>query len=138
MDSDAIRKTDHRARALFTYKGDALNMDTWRSFADQVLAGDAWAGDCDDLASTILDLLGRDGLPLNRRYRLLIATQGDGWIDHQAACVQDDQGRFLMVGDTFGPAYSPPCISGAIRRYQRMDEWRGDGRPLWRDGAPFC
>lgn len=59
-----VRRWDQAARDGFTYAGDGA-LDTWRSHAADVLNSRPWRGDCDDLVSTVLDLLGRRGVPLD-------------------------------------------------------------------------
>jgi hypothetical protein len=135
MHADQIKATDAAARARFTYRGDGL-FDQWRSHADDVLAGRAWAGDCDDMASTVLDLLGREGLALDRRFRMWVASRGT-MIDHMVACAVDDQGRFWIVGDTFAPAYPAGDMRHSPMQSWRLDERRADGTPNLREGAPF-
>lgn len=132
-----IQQLDLAARRRFTYRRDRADRDEWRSHADQVLAGEYWAGDCDDLASTVLDLAGRDGAPLALRFRLLAdASPPSGRFNHMVAAIQDEAGRFWIVGDTFAPAHTAEGFLHRPFAYHRLDEYR-DGDPLWRDGAPW-
>lgn len=126
---------DQLARAGFRYQGDGL-FDTWRSHADAALAGELWAGDCDDLASTVLDLVTRQGLALDRTYRLLVSSTGAPGFDHMVAAVQAEDGAFLLVGDTFGGAYPAGRMRHLPVKYQRLDEFAA-GENRWRDGAPW-
>src|SRR5689334_393010 len=104
MDADAIRAVDARTRDRFTYLAETV--DNWRSHADAVLEGVSWSGDCDDLASTTLDLLGRQGVAAVDRYRLVVSSAGTKKPDHMVACVRAKDGAFLIVGDTFESAYA--------------------------------
>ena len=123
---------DAMARRRFTYVADPFGRDTWRSHADTVLAGSPWEGDCDDLASTVLDLLGREGFPLDQRFRLLVSTTSGRVIDHMvAAGVQG--GKILILGDTFGPAYDISRMTHRGILFQRMSEAR---EGIWREGVP--
>lgn len=101
----SIENVDKLARERFTYKADPVLKDTWRSHAKQVLAGEAWSGDCDDLASTVLDLLGRNGVALEDRYRLYVASDKSDTVDHMVAAVRANDGDIYVVGDTFAPIY---------------------------------
>lgn len=128
-----IRRWDLAARARYVYQPDAPGTDTWRSHAPDVLAGCAWAGDCDDLASTVLDLCDRAGAQLPEQYRLIVtAPNGEG---HMIAAQVDDAGRIWIIGDTFGsePYPAESCPHKPVR-YQRMSEVADD---TWREGAPW-
>jgi hypothetical protein len=132
----AIRAADARARARFTYRADGPQ-DEWRSHADEVEAGRAWADDCDGLASTVLDLLCRAGCPLDHAFRMAVSSTGSGTADHMIGCVQDDQGDFWIVGDTFHACYAAGACRHQPIEYNRLDEHLPDHESLWRDGAPF-
>lgn len=133
VDADVIA-ADRRARAGFRYQTDGV-FDTWRSHADQVLAGEAWVGDCDDLASTVLDLLTRQGLPLDRAFRLLVASGDAPGFDHLVGAVRTLDG-FVVVGDTFGGAYPAGAMAHRAFAYQCLDAFAA-GEDGWRDGAPW-
>lgn len=105
---NAIRDIDWQMRVLATYKHDAALKDTWRSYATSVLAGKPFAGDCDDWASTVLDMLVRAGAPKDRLYRALVSTDGDV-INHFVGIVELDNGERWTIGDTFGP---PEPVNG--------------------------
>lgn len=136
MNAVDVRAWDQAARAGFTYEGDGV-FDTWRSHAGAVLNGRRWSGDCDDLTSTVLDLLGRRSVPLDQRFRLLVDSSGGGKIDHMVGCVLTADRQFLIVGDTFGQAYGARSMPHRAIEYQRMDEWTPGGDAIWRAGAPW-
>ena len=125
-------EADRLARQNFTYLADPVALDLWRSHADAALDGRPWSGDCDDLASTVLDILGRAGTPLADRYRLFVSTRGLKTPDHMIAAVRD-RGRIWIVGDTFRPCYSIGEMAHRACFYQRMDEV-ADG--VTREGRP--
>lgn len=131
MDVDAVVAADRLARKRFTYKSEPG--DTWRSHADAALSGEAWAGDCDDLASTVLDILGREGLPLEDRFRLVVATEGKK-PNHLIACAFID-GSFQIVGDTFRPAYPAKAMRHRGIFYNRLSETKPEA--IWREGVPW-
>lgn len=133
MEADAIRAVDARARGRFTYL--AETGDNWRSHADAVLKGMSWSGDCDDLASTALDLLGRDGVAAGDRYRLVVSSSGTKKPDHMVACVRADDGAFLIVGDTFKPAYFVAAMRHRGIFYNRLNENLPEA--VWREGVPW-
>ncbi|HKU53924.1 MAG TPA: hypothetical protein VJP60_01055 [Rhizomicrobium sp.] len=133
MDADAIRAVDARARSRFLYRAESI--DNWRSHADAVLKGEAWFGDCDDLASTTLDLLGRDGVAADDRYRLVVSSTGAKKPDHMVACVRADDGAFLIVGDTFKPAYAAAAMRHRGIFYNRLNETQPEA--VWREGVPW-
>ena len=123
---------DALARRRFTYQPDPKERDTWRSHADAALAGSPWSGDCDDLASTVLDLLGRDGFPLQERFRLLVSTRGGRIVDHMVAAALYG-GRIIVIGDTFSGPYPLAEMKHRSILYQRMSEAR---EGIWREGRP--
>lgn len=132
-----IRLWDRAARDGFTYEGDGA-LDTWRSHAADVLNGRRWRGDCDDLVSTVLDLLGRRGVPLDQRFRLLVDSDHSGGVNHMIGAVLTAEGAPLIVGDTYGAAYLCTSLKHRPRQYHRLDEWTEDGQPLWREGLPWA
>lgn len=133
MDAERIRAVDLSARARFVYTPDPADRDTWRSHADDVLAGRVWEDDCDGLASTVLDLLARAGVALPALYRLVVDSSGCGRADHMIACAWDAAGACWIIGDTFGEAYPAKDCRHRPLQYQRMDD-----AITWRDGAPWA
>jgi hypothetical protein len=132
MDAEEVGKIDLQARRRFTYLSETG--DTWRSHADDALVGKAWHADCDDLASTVLDLLGRAGVNLQDRYRLVVASKGKK-PDHMVACVRLGDGCFRIVGDTFGPDYPAAVMKHRGVFYNRLSE--NSPEPIWRKGVPW-
>lgn len=132
-----IEIIDIAARKRWSYAADAAVQESWRSHADHVLRGEAWAGDCDDLASTVLDLLARDGVPPQSMWRVMVDSYGGAKIDHQVGMVQDDAGMFLIVGDTFGPTSPAAASRHRIILAHRLDEYFPDGTAMWREGPPW-
>jgi hypothetical protein len=132
VDADAICRLDAQARAGFTYLADPVGDDRWRSHADEALAGRPWSGDCDDLASTALDLLFRAGASLSNLYRLEVDA-GSGRIDHMIACTWDDAGLAWIVGDTFKAAYPAGQCPHRPVQYQSLD-----ATAVTHQGAPWA
>lgn len=132
-----IDAADGQARGKFTYKPDGAT-DNWRSHADEVLAGTPWEGDCDDLASTVLDLCGRQGVPLEDRYRLLVSSTGGKLPDHMVGCVRGSDGAFRLVGDTFRAAYDVTSMAHKGIVYNRLSENPPHvAETIWREGVPW-
>lgn len=121
MDSNKFIEADTKARAKFTYVSDGV-FDTWRSHTDEALANHDWSGDCDDLASTVLDILTREGLALTDCWRLMVSSRHTGTMDHMIACAIDDKGEFWIIGDTFGAAYHAEKLKHQPIDFQRMDK----------------
>lgn len=105
-----IKKIDLAARQRFTYVADKPGRDQWRSFADSVLTGSPWTGDCDDLTFTTLDLLHRAGHDPAAFLRLMVSTTGTDRVDHMIGAAEDADGQTWIVGDTFGRAYKWPDL----------------------------
>jgi hypothetical protein len=139
MNEADISRIDAAARQGFGYQPDPSDRDEWRSHADDVLAGRTWFGDCDDLASTVLDLAGREGLPLSSRFRLMVTSPGGKPpYDHMLGAIMDETGAYWTAGDTFGPASPAAQCPHRAFCYHRMDEWTADGEPVWRTGFPWA
>jgi hypothetical protein len=134
LSSRELKQTDLEARTKFYYRPDGP-VDTWRSYADQVIRGVSWAGDCDDLSSTVLDLLGRRGVPLKDRYRVLVSMAKNGKVDHMIGLAIDNHGKFWVVGDTNQQIYPVRAIYYQAIEYNRLSEMV-DGEPVWRKGFP--
>lgn len=132
---------DGTARRYFHYREDGKT-DTWRSFAEQALLHRDWHGDCDDLASTALDLLARGVTPgpvraelTTRMYRLKVkSAQCRPGIpyDHMIAAVKIGADLWI-IGDTFTKAHkieaSPHSLlkPGRIYSHSKVSEgvvWR--------------
>ena len=101
---EKIKEADKKARSKYTYKYDPAGTDQWRSFAKDVLAGKAWKGDCDDLASTACELAYRLGVPLKALWFANVSSKRTTKIDHMIAFAKIED-RLYVIGDTFGPCY---------------------------------
>lgn len=130
MLAEAIKTHDRDARRNFTYRAEPG--DSWRSHAEDVRAARKWAGDCDDLASTALDLMGIAGLALEDRYRLVVKSV-NGY--HMVGCAVDAEGQFWIVGDTFRACYPASLMAHKPVEYNRLSEAGAD--PVWREGIPW-
>lgn len=134
MNITDITKADKDARSRYTYKADPANDDNWRSHADEVLHHVAWEGDCDDLASTVLDLLDRAGMKLEDQYRLIVWATGH--VGHMVACVFDDDGTPWIVGDTYvAYPYTAVNMPHIPNLYQKMTEVVPDD--IWHKNVPW-
>ena len=136
MNEHDIRVADREARGNHIYLSDPPLNDNWRSHAPEALGGRKWKGDCDDIASTALDILGKHNMPLKSRWRLLVAANGASEVNHMVAAACDGDGHFWIVGDTFDPTYPAGQCPHLILHYNRLDERKGN-KAVWRDGAPF-
>lgn len=103
MNSNNIIKIDKLVRSKFTYKLD--DGDHWRSFAKEVKAGKEWQGDCDDLATTTIQMLSEQGVKSTSLARACVSSTNGKKIDHMIAFCKDDKGIIWVIGDTFGSAY---------------------------------
>lgn len=140
MNLAGIAKIDDQARRIWTYKADAPGVagNLWRSFAAEVLAGKSWAGDCSDLVATVNDLLAQAGVPLEKLYRVIVASGLHGEVpDHQVGAVEDDAGEMWVVADTgFSRPYNPHGIHYRACCYNRLSEASALGAQ-WREGYPW-
>lgn len=125
--TDIIKAADSKARARFTYKLDAG--DTWRSHAAVALAGKAWRGDCDDLASTASDIAIRMGAKKADMWFAVVSSTRNGRVDHMIAIAKDQRGVFWVIGDTFGPAYKLSTMKHELIDVHNLtwpiSEWHG-------------
>lgn len=135
MNAIEIIQADATARRGFSYQEDPAKWDNWRSHADEALSGRPWQGDCDDLASTFLDILCRRGAALDQLYRLIVSSTRSATPDHMIAGVRADDGVFWIGGDTFGPAYRAATMQHRPIYFNRLSE---AGRfPVWRKLTPW-
>lgn len=139
MLADEIKAIESLCRARWTYK--IVNVQQWRSYGDDILAGKPWEGDCTDLASSVLDLAGRRGAPLDKRYRLLVSVAGTDVPDHMVGIAVDDTESWWVVGDSFEGVTGPyPAVRLAYTpcEYNRLSEVSSDFEPIWRHGLPWA
>lgn len=138
MHSTDIKALDNRCRDHWTYR---IN-DTakWRSYGDEVLARQPWFGDCTDLVSTVFDLMGRQGVPLKVRWRLLVVAQDTSEVapNHMVGAVLDDDGEWWIVGDTYGGTYHATSLLHRPVCFNRLDETLPvTHEAVWREGVPW-
>jgi len=104
----------------FIYKSD--DVDTWRVHTSEALMKQNWYGDCDDLASTTLDVLIRAGQPRSKAWMVLADVRHTAVLDHMIGMVQDVDGHFWIVGDTsYQNAYPADRVKYRIVAIARMD-----------------
>lgn len=104
---EVIEEIDARVRARFTYERE--RDEVWTNYAEEVLRGEEFRGDCDDLATTSATLALCAGVPPEQVGYLLTRTitlGGDPRANHMLAFYRDPTGRPVVFGDTFGPARS--------------------------------
>lgn len=136
MNAADIASWQEKAYAQFTYVDDGVT-DTWRSHADDVLAGSPWTGDCDDLAHTVLDLTIRAGAPMNKCFRLFVMSEVTN-IGHMVGAEQDDDGQWWIVGDTFSVTpYPVKQMEHTPVDYNCLAEAGPNDEPVWRKGVPW-
>lgn len=98
---EVMREIDRLVRDRFVYRRELD--DTWNSHVDiMLLTGHRWAGDCDDLAATVVALGRCAGIPEDRLGFMLVKANGADYVNHMLGFYTDPQGRSHAVGDTFG------------------------------------
>lgn len=112
MKIDKIREICAQAFRLFTYRPDPQFQDTWISYAEKVKTNQHFTGDCDDITSTILDLLDQNGCPADHMWRMMVRTENasNAGPDHFIGVVQDDDDKKWVVGDTYNHQPYPLSI----------------------------
>lgn len=111
---------DMLARQHYTYKHDPVNNDEWHSYHKDVLAGRAWADDCDSLSSTVINLMLLEGHPLEKSWFAHVDSSHSGHVDHMIALAMDDNGVMFVVGDTFGPCYPTSAMKHTLLKFCRL------------------
>lgn len=95
-----VNKAERKARRTFSLSqmtlGDGPD-NPWMSYAEQV--DKPWADDCTGMASTVIDMLSRQGVSKAKLYRALVSTRFRGGPDHMVGLVEVD-GKLWVVGDT--------------------------------------
>lgn len=98
---EIMREIDKRVRDRFVYRRELD--DTWQSHVDiMLLTEHRWAGDCDDLAATVVALGRCAGVPEDRLGFMLVKANGSDSVNHMLGFYTDAGGRSHAVGDTFG------------------------------------
>jgi|TARA_R100000687_G_scaffold81861_1_gene79700 hypothetical protein len=98
---EVMREIDARVRDRFVYRRELD--DTWQSHVDIMLMTEhRWAGDCDDLAATVVALGRCAGVPEDRLGFMLVKVNGSDSVNHMLGFYTDTSGRSHAVGDTFG------------------------------------
>lgn len=133
IDYHFIKKLDKAVDARFIYTSE--EGDQWRSFATEFLADPNYVirDDCDTKASTILDLLARQGVPQDRLYRVVVlspSATADQYIDHKVAMVRLDSGSYYIIGDTFTEGV-PKSIHATVHKIVQIS--RVDWGTVWAD-----
>jgi hypothetical protein len=131
----AVQTANNLACRWFTYEEDKPR-DEWRSHADDALAARRWKGDCDDLASTALDLLVRQhpDIDLSRLYRMCVKSPEcppSVPYDHMVAGAMIRPGVLVIFGDTFAHPHTYARSPHRIMRYAPLSEGI-----TWREGHP--
>lgn len=132
----AVQAANNLACRWFTYEGERPGKDVWRSHADDAMAGKRWRGDCDDLASTALDILIRTnpGIDQSKLYRMCVRSPqcpADVPYDHMVAGAMIRPGLLVIFGDTFAHPHAYVRSPHRIVRYAAVSEG-----VVWRDGHP--
>jgi len=127
LDAWKIMNTSLNIKSKFHYVSDTI--DNWRVHSGTVLLDRDWYGDCDDLTSTSLDILVRNGQPLDKIWFLLVDVQHTSTFDHLIGMVKDDRGHFWIVGDTSSQNSYPVDQL----KYRVVAVARGDHALKWED-----
>lgn len=105
-DLETVAEIDRRVRERFVYRRE--KQDTWTSQARLMLTTDyRWAGDCDDLAGTVVGLARCAGVPKERLGFSLLKTNGSDTINHMNGFYTDETGASYAIGDTFSRGVRP-------------------------------
>lgn len=114
------------AKSNFVYKSDVV--DNWRVHSSEVLMKQTWQGDCDDLASTTLDMLIRAGQPRRRAWLVLADVEHKAKLDHLIGMVEDADGHYWIVGDTSAQTTYPANLVKyrivALASMEKPEDWQ--------------
>lgn len=131
MQLNVIKSIETQARARFVYKADQERQDRWRSFHNAVYAGERWYGDCDDLASTVVNMLGKIGVPAYNMWFAHVDTEDpDDKIDHMLAFMlhtSEGPPTMYVIGDTYGPCYPAANMKHTLKQacsVSNVLDWR--------------
>lgn len=136
MTPDQVAAWEVKARANFTYSTSADDQATWLDHSQDVLAGNAWTGDCDELAMTVVSLCALDGMPSTNGYRLFVYDVNG--VGHMVGAIQCDDASWWVVGDTwFDAPYPAAQMPHTPKDYNCLAEAGPDSDPIWRAGVPW-
>lgn len=112
-DLETVSKIDALVRKRFVYTRE--KEDVWDSRADIMLLTDhRWAGDCDDLAATVVALSRCAGVPSNRLGFLMVKGNGAAVPNHMIGFYTDVHGASYGIGDTFAKTTRPLLAFGQV------------------------
>jgi len=103
MTLEEIKKWNKYVTTRFVYTEDPYDpahADTWKDWSQVILDNPSIRiyDDCDGLACTVASLLYKKGA--TNVSRLMVGSEGPT-VDHMVAMVEDDNGQFWIVGDTW-------------------------------------
>ena len=102
-----MKRIDRSVKDRFVYADKDPGGDQWRSFATELRDDKDYVmvDDCDTLASTVLEILAWEGVPLENLFRALVSSPAarGNMVDHMVGLAKDENGTYWVVGDTFGP-----------------------------------
>lgn len=117
-------RVHRQVRYLFTYRSDKEQFpddwDHWKSFADQVEAGEDFGGDCDDFCLTCAELLIRRGVDPKLIKICDVTTETGG--RHLVCCAD-----IWVLDNRFSYVFYWGDVNYKWHRSMRMDEpgtWR--------------
>lgn len=104
MTAEAARAIDEQTRQAYRHREE--RRDKWESSADAVRAGGVFRGDCDDITSTVVELLSSAGAQNSQLGRAIVRSgewnQADGLADHMIGLFRAD-GIVYIVGNSESP-----------------------------------
>lgn len=121
---ELIKEIDRTVDNQWVYKPDGPK-DVWQSFATSITNGLTVYGDCDDKASTALQLAVEAGVPLDRLVRVVAATEDIP--NHFLGAYEDDEGHWWTLGDTITRTTRFDYMNYTVYKYSRLNEgniWR--------------
>lgn len=128
MNFAAIKSFNSRMTNGLSYRWENYVNERWDSKVDDFLMGKSVKGDCDELATTAMELAVIAGVPRERVLRILATTQGGM---HMTAGYIDDAGEIWVFGDTFSPQMQKlRHTPHRILAYSRSSE-EGNWRPYY-------
>lgn len=123
----ALRRYQARVFGSVIYTPtDRPENEVWHSFAAETARGEKWRGDCDNVVFTMLDMMERDGYDVRETYRMGVAINGAGAVNHLVAVARIGS-ELYVFGDatrrevyplreaTWRPIMAAPSTSEAWR-----------------------
>lgn len=111
-----------------SYKNDK-GLDTWTNYAENIIEGKRFSGDCDDMVVTVTALAICAGVPAkNMNFAIVDDPLGSKTVTHLVGMVKSEDGNHYVYGDTFGKPGSFKKYANDLQSVANVEQDLESGR----------